>query len=702
MFTRLLQLAVVLFTFLSCMGTAHAAQYALLVGVSNYPNLTKLPGAANDVKLMQALLERKGFKPENIRVVADGVAGGEQPTRSHILKALDQLLSKAEEGDYVYLHFSLHGSQQYAPPGVITPNGLSEIILPIDVGHAQTSRGQVPNAIADYELISYLDRFLAKGAFVWGVFDACHSATLMRGENDFTYRSVSPREFGLEWNDGQDMRTATRGGPAVVPSSTRHPKAKGGFVSFYGAQTNQKAPEGYMPLNLPDGDSSRVRHGVLTYTLAEAMEGFAGGSFRQLSQYIQQRYLTLNLLDKVSPAFSGDSLDRDVFTPRHEAGIRQWPLVLIGNGASIPAGSLQQIARGAKLLVLPSAVAEESQALGWAEAIEVQPLASELRLSKDKGGARLDPGALPRGAVARLVNPGASMLLRVSVAQPGSGEDRRLQAIVAALKANPPQGMRIAWMKPARPHDIELHLRDGRIWLKPAGLPLVTQGKSITPSIELSKSGTIDISSIAEALGRTAKAVNVVRLANTLAATDVDAGRFKLTATLKPRRTGKDETLTPASHVEEGDEICIDAANAGFFPIDLTILLVDSAFGIAPLYPSEGALNRLQPHDRIPICFAVAAPFGVDRLLVFAAPVRQDTPKTDLSFLAQSSPVRGAMQVSDLEQLFEEAAFGSGAMPPDIRTRGGSASPAALLSKTVVKVMQWTSRAAEAATEDKP
>src|SRR5262245_47609981 len=105
-----------LFGALACIaGISHAANHALLVGVSSYPSLSpqlQLTGPKNDVELMRDLLQRRGFPAANIRVLADGVRDSHgDPTRARIMGELKAIIDKAQKNDYVFLFFAGHGSQ---------------------------------------------------------------------------------------------------------------------------------------------------------------------------------------------------------------------------------------------------------------------------------------------------------------------------------------------------------------------------------------------------------------------------------------------------------------------------------------------------------------------------------------------------------------------------------------------------------------
>jgi metacaspase-1 len=109
-------------------GETHAENRALLIAASGYPtNIGPLRGPHNDVEAMWGLLTDRGFKSDNIRVLADGmreelakaasVSCGKAasdsgcPTHAKLARALADLAAAAQRGDYVVLYFSGHGVQ---------------------------------------------------------------------------------------------------------------------------------------------------------------------------------------------------------------------------------------------------------------------------------------------------------------------------------------------------------------------------------------------------------------------------------------------------------------------------------------------------------------------------------------------------------------------------------------------------------------
>ena len=142
-------------------AAAQAENYALLIGVTNYPQKGRaLKGPRNDVALMWNVLTGRGFEPSNITVLADSLEGRQVesdivshglPTRRAILAALGKLAQTAQAGDVVYIHFSGHGAVQ-PDAGGDEPDRRDEIFLPIDIGQWNEEAQGVENAIVDDEL----------------------------------------------------------------------------------------------------------------------------------------------------------------------------------------------------------------------------------------------------------------------------------------------------------------------------------------------------------------------------------------------------------------------------------------------------------------------------------------------------------------------------------------------------------------------
>ena len=179
--------------------------HALLVAVTAYPNLppkASLVGPNNDASLVREFLLNNApvrFEPENVSVLADGIDSNGAPTRGSIRSALDGLAGKVKAGDFVYLQFSGHGTQQPAIDPSIEPDGLDEVFLPSDTGMWQDRAKGIPNALIDKEIRDHLQAIRDKGAFIWAVFDCCHSGTMTRAitDGDETERKIDFTDLGI-------------------------------------------------------------------------------------------------------------------------------------------------------------------------------------------------------------------------------------------------------------------------------------------------------------------------------------------------------------------------------------------------------------------------------------------------------------------------------------------------------------------------
>ena len=108
--------------------TAHL----LLIGVNYTGTNNELSGCINDIKSVKKLFVDKFKIPkENIRSMHDFSSDAMKPTGKNIKEQLKWLVEKSSESDYVFLHFSGHGTQTYDRNGD-EKDGRDELICPID------------------------------------------------------------------------------------------------------------------------------------------------------------------------------------------------------------------------------------------------------------------------------------------------------------------------------------------------------------------------------------------------------------------------------------------------------------------------------------------------------------------------------------------------------------------------------------------
>ena len=660
-------------------GSAFAGErLALLVGVSEYPGLGSrfnLEGPRNDAVLMRDVLTGHGFLPANIVTLTEEVPGADLPTRTNILEALDRLIARASTGDFVFLLFAGHGSQMPADPstteGKLESDGLHEIFLPRDVGKWRRNIGRVENAIVDHELASRLDALLAKGAFVWAVFDACHSATLMRGGPAVVrYRQVTPDHLGIPvsaMNKAAAGRLRTRG-DAIAAEAPIAAVAKAGtdgrFVAFYAAQTTQETPEMPLPAAQPDSEP----HGLFTYTIAEALSKFSGLTYRQVAQYTLQRYTAQNF-STPTPLFSGDALDQPLFLGTGNGtsinSARQWPLEH-ANGQRIAAGRLHGVSAGSVLALLPSPTASEAELIGYMRVESVGAVSSLLSPIAHLGRSAPEVAQLSGAAYVRMLADSDMVPLVMRVAGPDGGsveERRRVTRGLAAISVK--SGVvRLQAAKGTTATDLRLVIDRGQLWLAPPDGGLVRSGSGRTHSIGLASPGFER--KLVDALQRIGKALNLLRIHAHLG-TDMQARNLSVTVQLRRKDVGARtlDTVSVAS-AQDGDELEVTLHNRGSVSIDATLLYLDGGFEISALYPRAGASNRLEPDARESVTLVLnEKTIGIERLISIAVEARAGAERQDFSFLAQTRLEQarnaGPPGVNDVRALFESAGFGTAA-----------------------------------------
>lgn len=691
--------------------TAKAENFAVLVGVSSYPTLKeqqRLSGPRNDVQRLLQVLRQRGFAPGAISVLADGVDGAQQPTRANILAALGKRTAQVKRGDTLMIYFAGHGSQQPADrktaAGREEPDGLFEIFLPIDVGAWDGRTGQVRNAIVDHELRQLVDQASATGAFVWGVFDACHSATLVRGggpDAEVRFRHVNPTELGIP-TEALDQATAEARklrDPAQDAEAARDRSltgeastaTRGGTAFFYAAQTTELTPEMRLPLE----DPNRMTYGLFSFMLTRALESGTPMTYRQMAQYILGQYAGIHEA-RVTPLFSGSALDQMVLGTTSRV-IRQWP---VGAGKlQVPVGSLGAVAEGAIFALLPSPTATQEQALGFLRAKRVELAQSDLEPIALQGKPVPDPTQFKPGQQARLVQSPERLNLRVAVDARACGSPCVWQSVVDGLKSQGVPGADIQWVTQAA--DVLLSVSDARITaLSPTqqGAPDCSKDRPCAPAQRgtdlLVRSGSraggdteAEIRHLAASLHGMARLANLMRLAARVSV-EAQSRQVRLDVRIRHKGSAEPSAITPdkVATLEAGDKVEVKIRNDGDTAADVTLLYLDARAGVSALFPSgAGEVNRLEPRsERLIDDLDVTDNDGVaglERLLLIAVQAEKQTERADFSFLAQP-PLqalvthRGATgAAADDMEAFMDAAFAHH------RTRG-IASPKSPSSRT--------------------
>ncbi|XP_058072329.1 metacaspase-5 [Magnolia sinica] len=190
---------------------------ALLVGC-NYPGTkAELKGCINDVKRMhRCLIDRYGFYEDDITVLIDTDDSYTQPTGINIRRALSNLIRSAEPGDYLFFHYSGHGTRLPAETGEDDDTGYDECIVPCDM-----------NLITDDDFREFVD-MVPEGTVLTIVSDSCHSGGLIDeakeqiGESTKREEQESSSSFGFKNFLHQTARDAFESRGINLPLGRHH------------------------------------------------------------------------------------------------------------------------------------------------------------------------------------------------------------------------------------------------------------------------------------------------------------------------------------------------------------------------------------------------------------------------------------------------------------------------------------------------
>lgn len=255
-------------------GAQAGRRHALLVGVSalaRQPRSLWLRGPANDVTAMRQQLLAHGFAAADIAMAADDgmpdakpLQGARRPDRAGILAALKDMGHRVGQGDAVVLYWSGHAVRAKGPPKpVAEADGKSTFLLASDAermpaGSAWPLRG----AVADAELGAAIDDWLAAGAHVLVVMDACYAASATRsGSDGVTWRGLRVSDLGQMHSSGARLPgPAADALPPTLPGA--RPRMQG-YVGLYACEDMGRTPEWSL-----DG----LHHGVFTHALVQALQ----------------------------------------------------------------------------------------------------------------------------------------------------------------------------------------------------------------------------------------------------------------------------------------------------------------------------------------------------------------------------------------------------------------------------------------------
>jgi Caspase domain len=673
---------------------------ALLVGVTTYDNVPKahLDGPSNDVRLMRRFLEERYQFPASaiVSLTDDDGAAAQRPTRANIEREFRRLAVEAREGDQIVILLAGHGSRQPEsnPPNPQSPepDGIDEIFLPADVSQWKGFPERVPNAIVDDEIGAWLRAITEKRAYVWAIFDCCHSGTMTRGSEvvrELPPETLVPREeLNKARQRAAQRQGTTRGGsdPKPAPFVPRQPSEY--LVALYACRSKESTPEGLQPSGSPNAET----HGLLTYSLVDVLTKSADSNssltYRELVRRVQARYAGRIQGAPTTPLVEGRGQVRLVLGTAEPSPS---PFVLTRERGEykVSAGDLSGLTPGSVLAVeTPAGDDGNRKLLGHVRVRVTNPFAATVEPCVYEGTALAEN--LPALSTCRVVFLDYG-LRRFKVAIQASPEQHatvpRLREVLKPL-TDPKDGLielvenpKLAeWL--VRPFEGKVELLEASGNRAPFALPGPNSpmlGDSLRHNLE-----------------RVYRARNLIALASRFEAERFRGGsaidlEVEVLSHKDDAHLGEVLPTPPGGWTfRPGNLISFRVINKSRTPVDVTLLVVGSDFEITPFYPGTDdvakSLEPGQPLSTPPPWGKVSKdpPFGPECLVVLAAPA--SSPPIDFGALAQRGlPLaRGADASqslrSPLGELLESAMFRT-------RTRDGL-SPS-MAQRYGMRILTW-------------
>lgn len=246
---------------------AHSERYMLCVGINNYTNstagfinlkdrgkLSNLHGCLNDVDtISKTFIKYYQFKNENITKLLD-----QQASKQGIINELKKAAEKCNPGDVMVFFYSGHGScEQTDEMKLGLQKTYINTLVPADI------RNEGVTDLNNLELNELFLAFTKKKVRLTVITDACHSATITRGQTLF-----DPTE------DVREVATSfVPFHPSVLQLKATTPLTEQGAVTIGACQDFELAQE--LTLN-------NVKYGALAISLCEAIAEFSKAPIEDL------------------------------------------------------------------------------------------------------------------------------------------------------------------------------------------------------------------------------------------------------------------------------------------------------------------------------------------------------------------------------------------------------------------------------------
>ncbi|OWK40384.1 hypothetical protein FRUB_05303 [Fimbriiglobus ruber] len=628
-----------------------------------------------------------------------------RPTRENIVREFEQLIRKVSEGDQVVILMAGHGSQQPVPdpndPNNPEIDGLDEIFLPADVAQWDSDRKTVPGAIRDNEIGAWLTSLTGKKAYVWAIFDCCHSGNMTRSLKD---RPETPRgipagllvpqtAFDAARKQAAAQRPPVAAGDGVAGARPKPPTVPGDNSGYLVALSACRAYETTPECAQPVEDRDAKTYGLLTYTtVGELGRAAAAGrrlSYRELLHRIQSRYLgrlgisptpELEAADQDRAVLAADSVARSGISVRQVEGKYRADR---GDMHGVTVGSVLAVYDGDKS-------GDANNPVGYVRIVESLPFDSVVEPCAYSGEEAVRE--LPATAYAKIVFLDYSLRgLRVAVvaAAVRAAEVARVKQMAGEIEKSR-KGL-LNLVPDPRQADVVIRLDENGQHLDLKTVDDVKHPISLKPNDP--RFGSL----LAENLEKVVRARNFVEAASRYETNGVagfePAVKVETEIVILRKGVGPVEIVKqPATNLvlRDSDKVQLRVVNTSEATrVDVSILIVGADFQITSFFPLRGGQvpKALGPGESVTTAPAtVRAPFGLEKVIVIA--MAGAKPPVDFTLLAQAGlKERGYVSQTPLAQLLENAVYRNGG------SRG--ATPDASKMHTM-KVIAWNCQPAAA------
>jgi hypothetical protein len=171
-------------------ATPQGSHHAILIGINAYPE-RPLQGSVNDVRCVKAIFEDK-LNAANVQLLTATLGEGNEPfvenrealpTESNVVAAFDNVIRDATAGDYVYIHYSGHGTivrPSLDPENVVSNQFAGDLALAL-LNDQNPMKVQI---LPGKSLAKLLNRMIDYGLILTIVLDCCFSAAVYRDDDE--------------------------------------------------------------------------------------------------------------------------------------------------------------------------------------------------------------------------------------------------------------------------------------------------------------------------------------------------------------------------------------------------------------------------------------------------------------------------------------------------------------------------------------